>query len=269
MNRINFNEVGGFPMDVNILSRLQDSIALFNAVGSIVGDKTIISGCNAIGSSVSNGVVYINSEVFEFRGGLAQSKVIIVEETTALKFGDNKLKPVIKTRYVTFGTGIDAMDWGDFKRGFETKEITPALEDIVARLNKLEAAPPIPKGMIAIWDRPANEIPSGWEEHLPLSGKVPIGFDENDGDFDVVGKSDGSKRKTLGEKELPVISPINGIYMGKGNTAPGIAGLTVANGLVGDFGPGELIKPFGGGQSFSIMNPYRVVHFIKYIGNGK
>jgi hypothetical protein len=128
MNKLEVNQVGGFPMTTRILDEIQKAHAIFNALGAIVGDSTIISGCTVTGITVSDGVVYVNGEVFEFRGGSAQTKVIIKEEVENLVFQNNSANPVIKTRYVTFGTGVGAIDWASFKRGFQTKDLFEALE---------------------------------------------------------------------------------------------------------------------------------------------
>jgi len=127
MNKLEVNQVGGFPMTTRILDEIQKAHAIFNALGAIVGDMTIISGCTVTGSNVSDGVVYINGEVFEFRGGLAQTKVLIKEEVENLTFQNGNDNPVIKTRYVTFGSGVGALNWSDFKRGFQTKDLIEAL----------------------------------------------------------------------------------------------------------------------------------------------
>lgn len=127
MNKIDFNQVGGFPMTTNILAKLQTAFSLFNALGNIVGDLTIISGCTVNGTNVSDGVVFVNGEVLEFRGGLAQTKVIVKEETESLVFQNGNSYPSIKTRYVTFNTGVGAIDWVNFKRGFATKDIVEFL----------------------------------------------------------------------------------------------------------------------------------------------
>lgn len=126
MNFINFNQVGGFPLSTNILAKLQTAFSIFNALGNIVGDLTIISGCEVAGTNIGDGVVFINGEVLEFRGGLAQAKVIIKEDVESLLFENNNSYPVVKTRYATFGTGVAAINWVDFKRGFATKDIAEA-----------------------------------------------------------------------------------------------------------------------------------------------
>ena len=127
MNTINFNQVGGFPFSTNILAKLQTAFSIFNALGNIVGELTIISGCEVAGDNVGNGIVYFNGEVLEFRGGLAQTKVIIKEDVESLLFENQNSYPVVKTRYATFGTGVGAINWVDFKRGFATKDIIETL----------------------------------------------------------------------------------------------------------------------------------------------
>jgi hypothetical protein len=127
MNSINFGLLNGLPMNQLVLGRMQTAAAIFNALGALAGNQSIISGCNVVGGSVTNGVVFVNGEVFEFRGGGVQASVIIVEENTNLVFKDNNSYPVVKTRYVTFGVGTGSMTWADFKRGFPTKDIAAGL----------------------------------------------------------------------------------------------------------------------------------------------
>lgn len=119
--------MNGFPMNQAALERMQTAYSIFNALGNIVGDKTIISGCTVIGANTSNGVVYVNGEVFEFRGGVTQATVIIKEDVTNLVYKNNNSYPAVKTRYVQFGTGVGQMNWADFKAGFPTKDIAAGL----------------------------------------------------------------------------------------------------------------------------------------------
>jgi hypothetical protein len=69
MNTLNFNQSVGFPLETNILDEMQTSYSLFNALGAIAGNFSIISGCVLSGSTVADGVVFINGEVLEFKGG--------------------------------------------------------------------------------------------------------------------------------------------------------------------------------------------------------
>ena len=272
MNTMNFGNTGGFPMSTRILDELQTAFSIFNALGAIAGDKTIISGCVTTGSIVSPGVVCINGEVLEFRQGSlpgVNPKVKIIEAIESLLFEDNESKPVIRTRYVQFGTGVGAMDWADFKRPLETKTIASLLQRIV----DLEARPlvgNIPIGLVAIWGLPANAIPAGWVAHEPLAGRMPIGKNLADADFSNttgVLATGGSKTKTLSIPEMPEHTHA---AFGGGNF--GIvadradAGNGSTNSEVAIDNQHPTTAPTGGGLPFSIMNPYRVVDFIRYVG---
>ena len=277
MNFLVVNQVGGFPMTTRILDEIQKAHAVFNALGALGGELTIISGCVAAGLNIGNGFVYINGEVLEFRGGLAQAKVIIKEETEFLAFQNGNSNPVIKTRYATFGTGINAINWADFKRPLETKNLAQTIADkapntdvaaLLARIVALERKPTnIPVGLIAIWDRPVGDIPQGWKEYVELRGKTPFGHNADDPDFDNLGSAAGSKTKALSITEMPEHT-----HAAFGGGDFGIiadnadAGSSSSNNEVARNNHHPTTASTGGGQAFSIMNPHRIVHFIKYIG---
>lgn len=126
MNKQDFTITNGFPLNQAALDKMQTAYTIFNALGNIVGDKTIISGCTGTGT-VSNGVVYVNGELLEFRGGVQQTTVIIKEDVTNLVYKNGNAYPAVKIRYVQFGSGVGQMNWADFKPGFPTKDIAAGL----------------------------------------------------------------------------------------------------------------------------------------------
>lgn len=259
---MNFDQTGGFPLSTRILKELQDAFSIFNALGAIAGDKTIISGCVITGSLVSAGVVCINGEVLEFKAGSLLGTVKIIETFENFVFEDNVSKPVIRYRYVQFGTGVGAIPWVDFKRPFETKNINTLVDRIAA----LEARPlvgNIPIDLIALWGRPANEIPPLWVEYTGLAGRVPVGFKDTDADFDVVGKLGGAKSHTLTIAEMPEHD--HAIGNSRRNTGGGSGG--DENHPASFSGTrAHITDKQGSGQAFSILDPYRVVHYIQYKG---
>lgn len=127
MNYINFNQSVGFPLETEILAEMQKTYTLLNALGAIVGDNSIIRGCEVNGTNVSDGVVYLNGEILEFKGGTVDTNIIIVEAKTALEFEDTVTRDVIYTRYATFGSATTQWPWANFKRGFPTVDIETAL----------------------------------------------------------------------------------------------------------------------------------------------
>ncbi|MDI5894407.1 hypothetical protein [Flavobacterium algoritolerans] len=272
MNQINFNQVGGFPLSTNILAKLQTAFSIFNALGNIVGELTIISGCEVAGDNVGNGVVYINGEVLEFRGGLAQTKVIIKEDTENLTFQNGNSYPSIKTRYVTFGTGVGAINWVDFKRGFPTKNIPAAfagkvdnttLDAVILRIDELEKKNAVfqTDGGMILWNKPANLIPDGWAEVVNWRGRMPIGWNPDDANLDTVGETGGAKTAV-------VSIPVSGYGVGADSGGNPSGQLLVSSGAAENGEFLESVKKASSapvGATVNHMNPYRVVLFIEYI----
>ena len=125
MNKTNFNQTGGFPLKTERLQEMETAYSIFNSLGSLAGDLTIISGCTTTGSTVSDGFVFINGELFPFKSANvnANSTVIIIEESVNRGFKNGVIKQVHTKRYATFGTAETSWLWSDFKRPFETKKI--------------------------------------------------------------------------------------------------------------------------------------------------
>lgn len=181
MNKLNFSNTGGFPFDTNILDFMQDSYNLLNAIGEIAGNLTILKGCTVTGTSVSDGVVFINGEVLAFKGGTG-SKVIIKEDVTQLPFEDGSSKDVEKVRYATFGLASTSFLWSDFTR---------AQRAIV------------PRGLISMWS--GANIPAGWalcngENGTPdLQNRFIMGAS----DQSTIGTTGGLKEVTLTADQMP------------------------------------------------------------------
>lgn len=127
MNRIDFQQTGGFPLETETLDEMQNAYSLLQAFGELFGAQSIVSGCNLLGTTVTDGVVYWNGELFAFKGGFAQTKVIMVEEVASVPFQDGFNKNVYKNRYVTFGSGIGETLWANFTRPLNVSTITQRL----------------------------------------------------------------------------------------------------------------------------------------------
>ena len=95
MNNLKYNQPGGFRLSTNILAAAQAAYSLFNSLGWIAGEKTIITGCDIVGSTVTDGVVFLNGELFTFKGGNIGTNVIIRENVTKYPFKDGVFRDVI------------------------------------------------------------------------------------------------------------------------------------------------------------------------------
>lgn len=142
------------------------------------------------------------------------------------------------------------------------------IDDLIKRITDLEAkeSTAVPKGMIALWGKPAP-FPEGWEEYVPLRGRMPVGFTAQDSDFGNWDKRDGGSRtQKLDISQMPSHSH-------PGSTAAGPYASTAISGGGGFDGGNNAftnrsveIKPEGNNQPFSILNPHHIVHFIEYTG---
>lgn len=128
MNQTHFLQTGGFPLDLNVLDRMQKAYELFNKLGYMVGQFGIIEGCQTIGTTVTNGTVFIQGEVFEFVGGELSDTVIIVEEPINGEFEGGAVKTIHTRRYVTFGSGVTTYAWTLFKTFIPLVELQEALD---------------------------------------------------------------------------------------------------------------------------------------------
>ncbi|OMQ11849.1 fibronectin type III domain-containing protein [[Flexibacter] sp. ATCC 35103] len=166
------------------------------------------------------------------------------------------------------------------------------MDRITALESKITAAVAVPIGMIAIWGK-TDPIPSGWEEYVPLKGKMPVGLfnptpqergDLLDGDggngityyrdangsvvfpFDTMGKTAGRIGRILKKENIPPLDitlPVSADDNSGGNyyyvnaSDEQYGGLKTYTGAVNN---SNVAAPI------DFTNPYRVVQFIQYTG---
>lgn len=149
--------------------------------------------------------------------------------------------------------------------------------DLIARLTTLENSiqPMIDKlavfqagGGMVLWNKPLALIPFGWHEVVNWRGRLPIGLDLTDSDFDVIGKIGGSKTKALTAANN---GPHNhdwkyGVENDDNGSGGSAAEFTKIPGFIPSNDPSNPIGTSGTGTPFNVMNPFRTVLFIEYTG---
>lgn len=258
MNKSNFILTGGYPLKSERLQELETAYSIFNSLGALAGDLTIIKGCTLTGTVVGNGVVYIDGEVIDFReaDGAGTPDVIIIEEPVMRAFKNGVIKQVHTIRYATFGTAATSWPWSGFKRPDPIILMMARLEVLEKKSAVFQAG-----GGMVFWNKPAADIPGGWQEVVDWRGRMPVGFDASQVEFDTMGKQGGAKNKTLSVAEMP--SHSHAIGNSRRNTGGGSGG--DENHPKSYAGVRDHITDTqGSGQAFSILNPYRTVLFIEY-----
>lgn len=287
MNKLNLTHEAGYPFDVNFLAFMQNAYSLFNNLGHLAGNKVIVSGCEQSGNTLSAGTVFINGELFPFEGGAKDSTVFIKELTNEVTFEDGFLRPLEVIRSVAFGrsTPEKTFNWADFKRVNNLQELEDrkaekqAFEDLkeeVAKLKLQKQAVPI--GLIALWGKPASEIPAGWREYVNLRGKMPIGLDpdyvkspEDSQDYrlNALNQSGGERSHKLTIEEMPrhkhdTVNDASG--SDRDSKGYGSAFTMDTDEITYNRRNLMRIEPSGGDRPHNNMPPYRVVQFIEYVG---
>lgn len=269
MDKYNFLQNGGFPFEMNILDGMQKAYEIFNSLGALAGELTIISGCLVSGTNVSDGFVHINGEILPFVGGAVGANVIIEETTLQVEFQDQNTRTIKTSKVAKFGVGLTSYAWEDFKRPNTTTQLSNLIASLTQRVTDLENVPTaFVVGMVMVWNRPANEIPAGWEEYIEMRGRMPVGLnpayeqltDRTHYHLETLGYAAGSREHQLTVDEMPNHShALTAAVAGQNISTSGSGTQAAANTALNTAGA-------GGNQAHNNMSPYRVVHFIKYVG---
>lgn len=239
MNQINFQQVGGFPLETNTLTEVQKAYSIFNAFGGLAGNKTIISGCEVQGKEITNGYIYLDGELLEFKGGIKQDTIVIVQEDVKVAFEDKTVKPVYFTRYATFGVSGNAIPWNDFKRFYINQPMYKETKWVGTGVTQAD----LQRGWF---------IADGKNDTDNILGRSIVGVDPGQSEFNTVGKTGGKKTHQLTIAEMPrhnlklkipAVS-FEGEASGSGNGGDGTATRVTETNYIGKDKPHNILSPY-------------------------
>jgi hypothetical protein len=282
----------GFPIELdNFLAFQQQGYNNpMEALGKAFGNMVIIDGATQSGNPdvvVAPGFGIVNNELVYFEGGALQSTFYLTTDTATLIYQGGEAVPVLQTRIARFGVAATLQfNFADLRY------IQAPNSGLIDRILKLEKiiTPLLPYpdpanpdntvyGSWLFWGRPAGEIPAGWEA-VPdetWQGAIPVLLNAADPDFATVGQTGGVKTVTLGATQLPATMaatmPASEVRLDAATGAPPTAGVYVlgrppASGIVVYTTPNLsfTLTNAGGGQPVSVVQPYKVVMFIQFVG---
>ena len=281
MNTINFIQTGGVPFTNNVAAEFEKAYSIFNAYGQIAGDKTIISGCVENGSSVSDGFIYVNNELFYFEGGAKSDNIFLNVQNIDKVFEDQTTKTLIKIRTLKFGNAIENVwAWSEFTRIKTIRELQEDVKVLQDKqvINEAKLAIFAPGYTVFPFFRPVADVPAGFAPVWDIAGKTIIGLDPNDTDFDAVGKLFGSKKHklttselpkhrfklavTTGQNSYPPLNPSNSLATinNQGNDGNYLLGGTTGEPTVGQS------SEVGGDLEHNNVQPSIVANYIEWVG---
>ncbi|CAL2108170.1 putative Phage tail collar domain family protein [Tenacibaculum sp. 190524A02b] len=141
MDKINFLQTGGYRLELETFDKMQSSYYLLQSFGELVGTRAIIKGCEINGTQISDGVVYIDGELFPFKGGTFQPTVIILEKSEKIEFENGEEKDTFFHRWVECGIGTEEIAFKDLKRFDPTKGIHKEIKFIGGSVSNEDLPP--------------------------------------------------------------------------------------------------------------------------------
>ena len=165
--------------------------------------------------------------------------------------------------YVTKVTG-KGLSSNDFTNAYKTilDGLTTTINDAIstAIVNNNKATHPIHSTKITFDNVNPGTYITGTTWKLTAKGKTLVGVDEDDTDFNTAGKTGGSKTHTMTVQELaPHVHP-QVITNGTGGSVNGRADYVEDGTNMNTYPQGCNTGSTGGGQAFSIMQPYITVY---------
>jgi hypothetical protein len=151
MNTLKLDNVRDFPLTTEALKFMQDSYAILEKLNGLGGDNYILSGCEVIGSSVSNGFMCLKGVVMPFIAGSIQTNVRIIKTVETITVGTGSRE---QTSYrAEFGTSTNPDEnvaWASISRLI-------GISSLASRLTALE---PVNTPVEVI---PVTPEPGHWE----------------------------------------------------------------------------------------------------------
>lgn len=250
-----YYDVAGFQTvkDLKAIETILDSID-----AEITAIKTNIDVVEGNINSIETNIVAIENDIKENYLPLNGSKAM----EGNLRLGSHQL---YLNPNLNLGTSNDFLALDSSNQVVKNNTI---IAELIERITTLESKPAsaVPIGMIAIWGKPAP-FPEGWEEYVPLRGRMPVGFDNNQSEFNNWSIPEGGdKNTTLTKENIPPLDLT--LLISEAENSGGDSRYVNATDIeyAGEKKYSNVVNKGINPVAVNILSPYRVVHFIVYTG---
>ncbi len=262
---------------------------LYEAFTSVAGKNDLVKSITAVSANTLAIPIKISAmkidESLIFTAGVDSSNAQVIvrgsdnvnktlEITGVFNTGDRVRVINLNAKVIMFGL-YDSENVPNLVQ--RLTDIEAAINPILAKLSIFQAG-----GGMFLWNKPANVIPAGFAEVVAWRGRIPVGYDITQTEFDQLPKQGGSKTVTLNVNQLPAHShyaaktdlqnggsaldlypdrviPYKGVNIDGDNYDYTLGAVT------GTPNAGKTSNT-GAGASITILNPYRTVIFIEWVG---
>lgn len=154
-----------FPLDCETLDYLQSLAAYGELLGNVVGDKTVVAGCEIEGENKrrKSGYVFLRTqhapdgEILYWEGGTTVGGMYVKEDSISISANNVDYPKAYTRRSLAPGVGAENYSWDDFS---EIKTIKELIAENEKLRNDLASLRPSPPGIVEMWAGIA--VPEGY-----------------------------------------------------------------------------------------------------------
>lgn len=256
MNKIDYSNLGGFPLEQDTLDFMQLSYkGPLIALAKLCGNKSIVEGVEVVGGNVTPGWIVFNDELILFQGGVLGDDVVIAETPTSISFEDDSTHEAYFVKVAICGVG-GAFPFADLVRlqGLQNMWVPGDIKEKYCDATYISTN--------FDGDGYGLNREAGWrilsKAYPAAAGKVMVNMDATDTDFNACGKNGGVKEVTLITDQIPEHS--HAISRGDAYVGNAYAGdMRVGGGQGANAQSSPNTNLSGGGAPHTNMQPYFVV----------
>lgn len=232
-----------FPLDCESFQYLQDNDAILALLGNIAGDKVVVHGCEINESKTERapGYVFLRTKAFPtgellpWEGGRIVSGMYVKEESISVTSKKKQYPQAYTKRSLAPGIGNENYAWDDFT---DIKTIAGLAQECEELRSQIAGLKPVAVGTVEMWAGNASKdaipenyalcdgavlsaqaypslfavigrihtpdnVPSGFFSLPDFRGRFIVGYDGDEEDYNVPGKTGGSATVILKEEEIP------------------------------------------------------------------